>query len=198
MVPLFLTLSILIFLVTLFLGLLVFLNDSKNQVNRTFLFITLFSIGWIVTNLIVDLSKDLKVALFFSRMTIVAPAFIAPTCLYFSLIFPRQKIKIKVWKIVLIFIPALIFLIFSPTKFNVEKVWFDETGRVDFQPGILYLLLLIYFIVYFGLTFRNFLKSYKENIGIEKIQIVYLFIGFLSAVIIGLTTNAILPLIRYS
>jgi len=198
MVPLFLTLSILIFLVTLFLGLLVFLNDSKNQVNRTFLFITLFSIGWIVTNLIVDLSKDLKVALFFSRMTIVAPAFIAPTCLYFSLIFPRQKIKIKVWKIVLIFIPALIFLIFSPTKFNVEKVWLDETGKVDFQPGILYLLLLIYFIVYFGLTFRNFLKSHKENIGIEKIQIVYLFIGFLSAVIIGLTTNVILPLIRYS
>jgi signal transduction histidine kinase len=190
-------LPILTISVTLFLGLLVLLSDRRNKINRTFSILTFWVAIWIFTVFMADYAKDIGLSLFWTRMSIIGPAIFSPILVYFSLIFPFERIKIRFWQIILLFSPAIIFLILSPTNLNVRRVWFESWGT-NFEPGPLYYLLIIYIIIYFGMAFRNFFKNYRVASYVEGLQIKYIFWGFFGGVIIGLSTNAILPLFGYA
>lgn len=197
MIPPHFILPIFAIAVTLFLGGVVLFNNVQNKINRTFSFFAFWAAFWVFSVLMTDVSKNLASALFWARMCIVGPSLFSPILVYLSYIFPFERKKIDFWKIILLFSPTIIFLIFTPTKFNVERVW-PESWGTNFTPGILYYLLIVYIFLYFGLSFINFFRSYQIVSGLEKTQILYIFFGFLSGVAIGITTNAILPLLGYA
>ena len=191
---LFLPLSIILFLC--FFSLLVIRKDPRAEVNLVFLFLIFSSILWILFNFLIDISGSTEHALFLSRLTIIGPALWAPLVLYFSLIFPRVRRKISKLKIVVMFVPALIVLCLTPTKYNVIRVWYGPRG-IDFQPGVLYIVLVFYLIFYFIATIRNFVSSYLSERGIKRMQILYVLGGFFLTLILGIVMNAILPILGY-
>ncbi len=192
----FLILAFILSWVIVIFGIAIFLHNPRNKINRVFLFLALSSAFWVIANFIVDYTQDLELALIFSKLAIIGPVFLAPIILYFSFIFPKEKKKISSGKVLLMFLPTLFFLVLSPTDLNVREVSLEEWG-IDFRPGVLYYFLIGYFIVYLTLAFRNFIKAYQENKGIERMQIRYFFTGVASLFFIGVITNAILPLFGY-
>ena len=184
-------------LLILILGFFVFFSNPKIIVNRLFLFLSLCGFLWHLTNFLVDLfGNNLKLALLFSRLTVLGPIFLAPAMFWFSLNFPLKETINFLKKFLMLFF-SLVFFFFSFTKWNVEKIWVEE-GKVYFRPGIFYYFLFFYLGIYFSLTFYNFLKSWRKLTGNEKLQVEYLLFGFLFATISGLTTNLILPLFGYN
>lgn len=160
MVSLSLFLPIFATLATLFLGGFVLFNNIKNKINKVFSMFALWAAFWVFSVMMADFSKSLESALFWTRMSIVGPAIFSPLLVYFSYIFPSEREKIGFQKIILLFFPVFIFLIFAPTELNVKEISFEEWGT-DFTPGILYYLLIAYIFFYFSLAFVNFLKSYR-------------------------------------
>ncbi|MCX6742777.1 MAG: hypothetical protein NT116_00905, partial [Candidatus Parcubacteria bacterium] len=183
------------FIVIFSLGLRVLFANYKNKINLTFFVIILTLLLWLVTNFIIDSSRNLDIALFFSRLAIIGPVIMAPLWYYFSIIFPVSK-SIKTRQLFFILLTPILFLILTPTRFNVESVWLESWG-INFKPGILYLFLIVHLLIFFSLTFINLIKSYKINTGMNRMQLLYVMTGLFIAVIVGLISSAILPLMGY-
>lgn len=184
-------------LLILLLGVVVLLKDPKNRVHLSFFGICLSLSTWLLTNFIVDTTNNLEVAFFFSKLAIMGPVFAAPISYYFSLIFPLPLRKFTRKEFFVIILGIMFFLILLPTRFNIEKVWTEEWG-VSFRPGPLYYFLFFYLIIYFFFIFLNISKAFRTGNKKEKTQLQYLLMGFSFALLIGIATNLILPLLGYN
>lgn len=186
-------LSIIILLICIFLGFIVIIKNRKSFLNRIFFLITISVIIWIFTNLMVDISSSERSAFFWSQLTILGPLFLPPLILLFFSMFPNNKsryIKNKN-KLLFLFIPSILLLFFIPTKYNVTNVVFKDWG-IDVSVGSLYTYFLVFFVVYLTLGLFYLLKSYRQAKNIERAQIVHVFIGIVSTIILSITTNVIL------
>ncbi|MDP3982106.1 MAG: ATP-binding protein [bacterium] len=176
------------------LGTIVLLRGSSDRVNRVF-FAFAFSVTfWVLSVLLSDNSTTEMMALFWARSAIVGPIFIPAIFLYFSLVFPKDKLSSNPWLSALIFAPSLLLLPLVPTSYNVESVSL-ETWGVDFAPGALYLIFLVYLIAYIIATAIVLFRNYKVSNETEKIQIIYVAFGWVVAIAIGLISNLLLPLL---
>jgi len=193
---LFLVLPALSLLLALILGLIVLSKNPRNITNRVFSCFSFSIAFWIFTVAMADISREIGPALFWTKAAIIGPSLVAPLFLWFSLIFPVQKSKIPLKKLVLMFLPSIILIVLSPTKLNVEEVMIAEWGT-DFTPGHLYTFLFLVLIVYMGLGFYNLVKKRKTTQGIERAQIKYFIYGTLTTLVLGLLANLILPVLGY-
>jgi len=192
------TLPIFTQLITLFLGIFVFLSNPKARLNRIFVLLILCGLFWVFSVFLADLIKDYKTVLFWTKVAILGPTFIGPLFYYFSLIFPRQTKKLSSLQKASLFLPPVILLILSPTSLNVQSVNIQDWGT-DFVPGPLYLFLLTCLVLYFLFAFNNLRKAYAlTTLKIERYQILYLSGGLLAALIIGVFTNLIFPIAGYA
>jgi len=182
-----------VILIILFFIFIVLRNNYKNINNKLFALFALFAGFWVFSVFLSDVFSNLNSVLFWTRMTLVGPILFCPVFLLFSLNFPHRLKILSIYKYVLIIFPTIIFFIFSFTKYNVESVWFESWGA-NFKPGILYYLFFVYIVIYFGNSFRNLYKSYKISSALNRQQIRFVFFGFFTGVISGLTTNVIFPL----
>lgn len=197
MVSSILILPILTLIIILFLALVVFFADPNKETNRVFSLFALWAGFWVFSVFMADFSKNLDSVLFWSKISILGPAVFSPILVYLSYIFPIEKNKPRNWQIFLLFLPTFTFISSWFMDINIKKVWFEPWGS-NFTPGSLYYLLVFFIFSYFVLSFKNFYKSYKFLFGKEKKQIRFVFFGFFTGVIIGLTTNAILPIFGYA
>jgi hypothetical protein len=186
--------SVLTFLISVFLGLFIIYRGRKDLRNLVFGVFTLTVSGWIITNFFADISQTTEQATFWARMTLVTPSLMPFLLLLFSRIFPKQDKPLKKFTWFVALIPALIFISLSPTPLNVEKEVVTESSR-EFIIGPLYTPFLIYFVVYVLGTFFNFFKRYRKSTGSEKLQIQYLFLGLATSVGFSLLLSVLLPII---
>lgn len=195
-----------ILLITLLVNILlagfIFIRNPRRKINIIFsLVIFCFSI-WIFTSLMADwmnfILEDSSQLLFWASATLVGPIFIPALILYFSIIFPEKKVGIKKWMIVLMFIPPIILLAFTPFHYNIQDVYLNTDGYFQTEIGHLYPWFLIYCVFYLFLAVFLLIKTYKKNKGIIKTQISYILSAILLVAIIGLSCNVILPLLGYT
>ncbi len=188
-------------IITLFiiatLGVIVLISNSKDNRHRVLFFILLLSSFWIASSFLADHSNTQTATLFWTKFAIIPPALVLPLLLYFSLIFPISIKKLKWNELLYLFIPAIFYLIFSGSSFNIENVMIKSWGA-EYTPGILYKIFIPYFIIYFGATFYNFYKSYRKGDRVAKAQIKFVVLGLFGAFIIGIISNVILPLLGNS
>lgn len=176
------------------LTLIVFLKDRKNKIHQIFAAISFCIILWIVSSFLADGALTEQTALFWAKMAIVGPFLVCPLFLYFGFIFPKGKSPLQKRHLLLIFIPPILALALAPTGYNIESVRLESWG-VDFTPGWLYYVLDVFIVLYLGGGLWQIIKTYrKSKQHEERLQIRYFFIGFLSLLLIGLTTNSLLPI----
>jgi signal transduction histidine kinase len=129
-----------------------------------------------------------------AKLLYVAASIIASNFLYFTYIFPvynKVKIKTKLY----IFIPniLLIFLcVFGDYVITGAKV--SVIGENVIYWGKIYPLYVVYILFYFNLAFYRLSKKRKDSKDpVERIQLTYVLLGYMSSGLISFTTNLILP-----
>src|SRR3972149_11920458 len=171
-------LSLIILAINIFLGLFVYAKDKKSNISQYFsLFV--FSIAfWIFSNFLVDISKNQDQVLLWSKLALVGPILLAAFFLCFSIIFPKRKEKISLRRLIFIFLPVLLLLMFVPTNLNIERVInIPLKGPPEVKAGILYYPFALYLISYIGTALYFLLKKLKSSSFIEKAQIRMIFLG---------------------
>jgi signal transduction histidine kinase len=153
---------------------------------------------WVFCSFMADLLKNHEMVLFWTKAAIIGPALLATLFYSFSLVFPVKEGKETFLKNALAFIPTTLFLILAPTALNVEEVVVEEWG-VDFTPGPLYYLLFAHLVVNFLLAIRNLRRAHhRVKTRVERHQILFICSALLGALIIGLSTNLVLPLLGFA
>lgn len=189
--------SIVIFLITCGLSVFVFLNNRKNPTNVSF---SIFSIGvslWVFTNFLADISTSDASYSFWAKSTIIGPAILPVALLYFSRVFPEKAKIWPRWVWLVLGLPLISIWALSPTSLNIKEAKVTTTGQIT-EFGDLYTILFIYFVLYFGLAFFFLFRSYRNSIGLYKLQLRYLFWSLISAVFLGVLANLIFPILGVS
>ena len=185
------------FVINIILVILILSKKPRKKANIAFIFLLLSIILWNLTRIITDIYYDYFDALWWSRMAIVGVLFLPALFVYFVLLFPYEREKIKKKYIALLFLPAFVQFLLVPTSWNVEKVVLKSWG-VDFYPGPLYIFFSIYFLSYVFLGCYILYKKYSTSKSkIEKTQIKYLIFGAVVSSLIGIIASAVLPLLGY-
>ena len=193
MFPIALTFSIFILAMILLLGIIIILNNPHSRINRSFFLVTIAGAFWIFANIISDHVMTKSACLLWMQLCIVGPSLISPLFLFLTWVFPEQRIKITIKKLVLVFSPSVAIIALTSTKWNISSFEMGSHGWESWTPGPLYTFLFIYFAIYFGIAIYNLVRSYRKGQKIQKLQIKYLAFGLTLSAISGFTTNFILP-----
>ena len=177
--------------------LLVLHKNLKSEVNKTFVLFTAATAVWIFTNLMVDLSTTNGQALFWGRATIVGPLFMPTILLYFSYIFPGKKeFHLKPFYYFIFLLPLLLLFV-VPTSWNMESVRITKAG-VEVVVGPAYTFFLLFVITYMGFALIKLFLKYRKAIGIEKMQLRYVFFGLFLSIVLSTVANLLLPILGVS
>lgn len=178
-----------ILLILLALGIFILFKNRKSAINICFsLFV--FSIAlWVFALIFADSLKGYEQAYLWNQLAMIGPAFIPYTFLIF-VIYYLKDYKLSKLYLSLLFIPALVTLIFIPTKYNIEEITIHDWGA-EVIPGGLYLYFLGYILIYMGTGFYLLLRKYRKISGLMKMQIRYIFGGILAGTVLGICTNLI-------
>jgi signal transduction histidine kinase len=186
------------FLVNIGLGFLVFTRPSNyyRKINVIFSFLCLACALWVFTALMVFVFNQVEWKLFWIRFVFGVSCFIPAILFHFSLIFPNYQHRLNLLKTLILYSPPLIFLLFSPTGQIVKSILQIEPFR--FEYGVMHRYIAIYFITYLSLGFYFLLKTYRNSVGIYRLQTKYCLIGMLTTSVAGLITNLLLPILGTS
>lgn len=176
------------------LGVFIFASNPRGRINRIYSVTIIGVVGWagsillfFATNRVLMLSFSLASSYFFALI-------IALSFYYFSVDFPSRLASISQWRFFIIWPPffiLLILLFFSPTilhPFFIRRVIALEKDRLIIL-GPAHWLYTIYFPLLMGWAFLNLRNKFNSFVGLEKIQIKYVFIGTLIATCFGALFN---------
>jgi multisubunit Na+/H+ antiporter MnhC subunit len=184
------------------LGVYVFLKNPKNKINRSFFLLMITLFVWQVGEFIIRLAENIEVARLGVNIYKVGVAFLPPVFLYFTLIFPTEKIAYTKNKIFLFifFAPSIAFTMLNLWRFDLlTREIFPASWGYAFRMGDLYPLFLSYFILYTGIGIVNLMNIYltaKKDI-IKKQSQFFLF-GAAIAFLLGSFTDVIAPIMNLS
>jgi signal transduction histidine kinase len=111
--------------------------------------------------------------------------------LCFALLFPHEQRNLSTATLIVVFLPAILFLLLSLTNQIVSSL---GTGPQMFRYGPSYRFYSIYLVSYIFLGFYFLTKTYKRSIGIARLQIKYCFLGMILTASSAVTTNLFLPM----
>ncbi len=183
------------FLINLGLGLLVYSKDPHRRLNISFSLFAWALAGWTFSICMISTLIEPEWRLFWVRMSFVTSSIIPSAFFYFSLIFPKEKRSISFLRTLLIFFPALIFANVSFTKLMVHSAQW-QTLTMNYGVGHKFLSAYIMAGMFGGIFFL--IRSYKNSIGLERIQIKYCLMGIFIMSIFGITFNVIIPMVSSS
>lgn len=177
------------------LGVLALARNRRSATNLAFAGVVLFAFLWSVVNYLADHPIAPGLALFWNRSAF-AVAFLQGAFLFlFGSVFPYHFKRMERLSLaVLLPLGVLLAILTLATGLIVARVEFLDWGT-NVVPGAAYPS----FIAFMSLTVMGTLVAlsvkYRRSRGIEKYQLLYLFIGFFVTAAIALTTNLFLPLI---
>ena len=173
-----------VFITCFFIGLFVYLKDTKNLLNRAWaavgFSVAIFGFGFFK----VDTASSSQSALFWWKFMYVGVIFIAPSLIHFTFIF----LGVKNRKVLYFIYPAsvifLIFNLFSPLYFRSVTWKFNNIWYADAGSLFIYFALLWWGTV--GYSMYVDFKVYKKSTGIKRNQIRYwilaMIVGFFGGV----------------
>jgi hypothetical protein len=180
-----------------FLGIYVFLKNPRRKTNMCFALLMATLVVWQCGEFIIRIA-DIELARQGVRLYALGVAFLPSVFLYFTLIFPTEKMdytKRKIFSLV-IFGPPLLFCVV--VLWNVEVLVADifpvYWGHA-FHEGRLFPLFISYFILYVGIAEANLLNLLiTAKTAVTRKQTMLFFGGTAIAFLLGSFTDIIAPL----
>ncbi|KKQ23007.1 MAG: HATPase domain-containing multisensor signal transduction histidine kinase [Candidatus Wolfebacteria bacterium GW2011_GWC1_37_10] len=184
--------SIILLLVNFIIGLIVLTRKKKDIISKLFLLIIFSIILWTASNLILDFIRDQYFVLFAAKGAYVGAVLIAYSFLYFVLVFPKEEYQISKKIKIFILSCASIFILLSITNLLVKGVEIFSWG-INIIPGLFYPFFMFYFVGFMAVALLILIRKLYTEKGVERLQVLYLFIGVILATIGGSLTNLIIP-----
>ncbi len=182
---------ILILIVDLFLGVFVFSKNPKNVVNQVFGLLSIFIVGWVASNYLVDEIGDINRALIMTKVDFSLGILVTYLVFVFCIEFTKFEIS-RIYKILLLFIVLGISYLSLTTNLIVSGLDFFMDGY-DVVFGQLE---VVYDIFIFGFAAAGitilFLK-YKKSAGLERSRILFVLLGLMITVVVAAISNLVLP-----
>ncbi len=198
MTPLFDIVNICL-LLTVFLNLslgffiLFFGSGYRKKINLIYFINIIAIVSWSIAMFIFR-SASSETSLFWCTVLYITPTFIASTFLFFTYIFPTQidsRVRIKT---LLIFTINIIIIILVAWPGFIIKDVIVRPGlekEIIFTPY--YIVYFLYTLIFFSHGFTRLFIKYLRGSGLERLQIIYLLIGYATAANLAFVTNLILP-----
>ncbi|MBI5699708.1 PAS domain S-box protein [Candidatus Saganbacteria bacterium] len=174
------------------LGLYIFLQNLKSEINLSFAaFCGALSL-WTFSVFMLQHAQNLTEVIFWGRFIYIGPILIVYFFLYFTFVFPKRSASRFEPPKLILFLPALIFLMIVPGPLILKGAELTAAGP---RPlfGYAYPFFMIYFLLYFIYGILNLIRKYGVASGIEKNQIRYVFLGLFLTFLFSIITNLILP-----
>ncbi len=185
------TLLILTALFNVALALIILSKGEEEEVNIAYSLNIVAITGWILS-MILFRSANQDTALFWCRVLYTTPTFIASSFLSFTYVFPRREKNIKN-KIIFYFLInfALIFFVIWPVLIKEVNVRPGQEKEIIFSGY--YWIYVLYILSFFFAGFIRLFKKFAQSKGIERMQVIYLLVGYFIAANFAFVTNLILP-----
>lgn len=170
------------------------LSRSKRIANISYFLVVIGVIFWTLSMILYRAANTVETSVLWCRVLYIAATFTASPFVYFTYIFPKGKRSLLRTLLILTPQAILIVLIILPTPI-IENVVFVPGEEKFINFGSLYYLYAIYISGYFSLGLINLLRKYfsVKYSTTEKLQIKYVFWGYLLASNFAMSTNLIMP-----
>ncbi len=174
-------LGILTFLVSTYLGIVVFVKNKKSWTSRLFFILSLLIDLYIVVNYLSlhPPSGPGESQLFWVRVVMFVCSFIGPAVLLLAHTFPRDDFRLKKKYL----IPLLILMISSAAASLLPLVFTSisySTGEPLPHPGPGIPVFFLDFVGLFLLSFILLIYKYRKSSGKEKVQNSYFILGVIA------------------
>jgi signal transduction histidine kinase len=177
------------------LGCIIFFNNTKSITNRAFLYFSLLTAIWGISNYLEYRFTTIDATLWALRIHLFISTLHAFLFFTLAYVFPKEEVKFPNWyKFILVPIVVMtMILVLTPLVFSgiATLAPAGEVTRGTPGPGI-----AIFILVAFGLLISAlvilFRRTLKE-VGIERRQSFVLFIGMLLMAFLILVFNVVLP-----
>jgi signal transduction histidine kinase len=190
-------LIIIVTLANLFLGIVVFLKNRRNLIDKAFILIIISVFLWAV-GMILYRSSEQELVVYWCRILYVNATFTASTFLFFSSIFPENKIKYnKSFLVVGVLINFLIVYFTGFTSYIINDIKYISSGENIIIFGKLYFVYVLYILSYFSIGFSLLFKKINKSVGFERRQLIYVFLAYAITGNLAFVTNLILPWFQY-
>lgn len=171
------------------LGVFVFLENKKSELNTLFTLFCLSITIWLFGTSMMFLSKGDAEAIFWDRVIYIGVVFIPAFLYHFSIVFTKIKSQRKL--LFCGYVLSFVFLILSRTDYFVKGLYRYKWGcHTIAQP--LHHIFLVFFSVGMFMFFLNIYKYYRSTKSpVEQNQSKYAFLAF--GILLTLGSPAYLP-----
>ena len=187
---------IIAFLFNLFLGLFIFFKGRKNKASIAYVFVA-WSVAFWAISMVFYRATGIENSIFWCKVLYLSASLIPYSFLRFSYLFPYGKFDISRTRRILITLPTLFIIILTFFSSIIEDVIIHPGEEKEIVFGSLYFLYIVYFSIYFIWPLWNIFIKYKKASGILRMQLKYMLIGPLIAIVFGTLFNLTLPTLGY-
>lgn len=181
-------------MVNLSLGLLVVLRNPARNVGISFFLVSLFVSMWAISNLLTGAPDvGLGVNSLFNRIAFLAAFLAVAASLWFSAIFPRPTHRSGRFVTLLIVLGTVVAFL-SVTSLVAGEVSLSGEG-LHFTVGPLLPFYIATIALFLALLVTNLVQAYRKTHGQVQLQAMLILIAFAFPIVLGLVSNAILPVI---
>lgn len=181
------------------LGLYFWKTNSNNEIRRVMAFLALVTGLWVIANAASAYTLENSLTVFADKATFALGAFILTALFHFALVFPYPMRRLDTLHYIFFYLPAVaITWVMMNNNTLIAASDFSPTQQGTWTGGPLYSLYNFYLFSLFVSTFLLLLQRYKHTDGIHRrnvLLVVYsILLGGLPAVILGI----FLPLLNNS
>ena len=182
--------------VTLALGFITYLTETKNRTNRFFFHFVLAAFAWILTMIMYRGVPDQATAFFWARFLYVAAATIPITFLYFSFIFTTEEKKLSKLLSTVIWLPYLLMVVTALAPgVLIHGVRFVSGGEhIIIFDKLWHFVYAAYIDGYFLWIYINLIRKFITSKSLARTHLRYVILGTLLSTVFGVTSNLLLPL----
>lgn len=186
-------------ILSLLLGLIVFVKNKKNSINIYFALFCLSAAAWSIPYVMWPLATTADDTLFWFRVLHLGSIFLSVTYLHFVSIWLGKYDKTK-YIVLFGYLLSFFFVsrLFSPSF--ISSVEPKSVIKFWGNPGYLYHYYLVYFFSYALYSFYLLLSSYKDADDIKKSQIKFILFGVVISYLGGSTNYFLwynIPILPY-
>ncbi|MBI5817276.1 MAG: hypothetical protein HZB09_02515 [Candidatus Yonathbacteria bacterium] len=181
-------------IVMLIAGFIVYARDRDKKSNLFFLLLSFSAALWSFTLGLFEIVQDAYVVNFLLILVYVTAAIIPLALLFFSLALATEKINLSRLKFIFVLTPFILISVglLIPDFMLKNMDGFDGAARA-ISFGALFPLFIGYILAYLFLSLGILVKRYHESAGIFKVELRYILLSTLTAILLSLGANLILP-----
>lgn len=187
------SLSIFVFVafLMLFLGGTVFVHDPRNRANRLFLLWIVLALAWMISNYLENvLMLPSEWRELFLRVDFASAIIAAGIILAFTMVFVRREVSVR--KLAIFMAPAIILSFLSFSSWLLARVFFAETGEIQFKEGPIFAVYGLVLLAYFGFSCVLMIRGRRHATPAMRAQMTSVAAGLLAFTIVSTTVNLFL------